>query len=708
MYLLWIHALAEKLAKNRYCLAVRRSLIVISPAAVAGSFATMITFFPGLPFQQWMTSLFGESWYRGGQALINSSFSIISILFVVAISYFLAETHPRNSQEKVHPLIASFVSLSCFILLLQPFAQAEPGGPWLGKSGLLLAIITAFVMTEAFLFLCSLPAINISLLADEEESLIIGQAVSAIIPYLLLLAGCFAVKVLLHWLSVYDIHAYLSTQLSHLFTYITWPLGRALLFVLLVQILWFFGIHGNDLLFPVMREVYSPAGLANQAAVSAGLPPQEIFTDFFFNQFVFLGGSGATLCLIVCLLYIAKHKSTLRIAQLSFIPALFNINELLLFGLPIVMNPLYFLPFLLVPALLTFISYVVISAGLVPTPSYYATWTTPALFGGYLVTASWQGALLQLANLLLGLLIYLPFVKEAEKKKETEIHNSFISLIQTADYWHTPAPQHLLEKNDRQGTMARSLAHDLLQALGNNELFLEYQPQVDATGRVIGVEALLRWTHETYGRIPPPVIITLAEEAGIIDRLGKWIIDTACNQLRTWKQEKLPSLRLSINVSVLQLYQKNLLEDIAIAIERNQLDPHELEIEITEKFALSNDQRSLSTLEALHRCGVRIAIDDFGMGHSSLQYIKYFPVDTLKIDRSLSHDVLEDRSYQEIITSIVSLCSSLNIDVIVEYVETNKQRDLLKELGCLRYQGYLYSPALPAGEIPDFVRRHPH
>lgn len=134
------------------------------------------------------------------------------------------------------------------------------------------------------------------------------------------------------------------------------------------------------------------------------------------------------------------------------------------------------------------------------------------------------------------------------------------------------------------------------------------------------------------------------------------------------------------------------MEDIALAIDRNQLDPHELEIEITEKFALSNDQRSLSTLEALHHCGVRIAIDDFGMGHSSLQYIKYFPVDTLKIDRSLSPDVLEDRSYQEIITSIVSLCSSLNIDVIVEYVETNKQRDLLKELGCLLYQGYLYSP----------------
>lgn len=279
MHLPWIHALAEKLAKNRYCLAVRRSLIVISPAAVAGSFATMITFSPGLSFQQWMTSLFGASWYRGGQALINSSFSIISILFVAAISYFLAESHPRNSQGKLHPLIASFVSLSCFILLLQPFAQAEVGGPWLGKGGLLLAIITAFVMTEAFLYLCSLPAINISLLADEEESLIIGQAVSAIIPYLLLLAGCFAVKVLLLWLAVYDIHAYLSTQLSHLFTYITWPLGRALLFVLLVQILWFFGIHGNDLLFPVMREVYSPAGLANQAAVSAGLPPQEIFTD---------------------------------------------------------------------------------------------------------------------------------------------------------------------------------------------------------------------------------------------------------------------------------------------------------------------------------------------------------------------------------------------------------------------------------------------
>lgn len=700
----WLQT-AEKLSAQRHIDAIRRSLVVISPIVICGAFSTMLHHFPLPAFQDGMQYLLGSHWQAMGQAIIHASFSIMSLLFVLAISYFLAEKHPRNQLRQAHPLMVAFTALAAFIILMQPFGLAAFSGQGLGKSGLFSAIITAITVTEVFFLLCHIPFLNMKFYAEETEPLVV-QAVSSTLPLLVITTACLCLKSLAASSPLPNIHAYLESAIYFLFQHIQVDLLRAVLFIILLQAFWFVGIHGNDILFPIMHDIYAPAGEANIAALAAGQNPIEIVTDALFNHFVFLGGSGTTLSLIIALLYTAKRRSTRRLAQISLLPALFNINEILLFGLPVVLNPLYLIPFVAVPLLLTCLSFIAIATGLVPPFNTTIPWTTPILSSGYLGTGSWQGPLLQLINLLLGTLLYIPFVRLAEEQKTHTMQQAFSQLAQSVNQFDTQLSPQLLTRHDSQGYIARTLAQDLRLALHNQQLQLVYQPQVNYTNELVGLEALLRWQHPVYGPIAPPLIISIAEEAGLIDAVGQWIIKQSCQQFAAWQDNGLRPQRLSINVSVLQLYHHQLPTDLSTALATYQLSPHCLEIEITEKFALSSDERVQSTLEKLHALGLRIAIDDFGMGHSSLQYIKYYPIDTLKIDRSLSHDVLDDLSYQEIIASISSLCNSLGIETIVEYVETPAQRNMLYQLGCTQYQGYLYSPPLPPQQVPAFIRQH--
>lgn len=531
----------------------------------------------------------------------------------------------------------------------------------------------------------------------------IGQAIGAIIPASVTVSFFVFLRLLLEKSGFDNLRSVMEYLVQFMFYNIQYDLGAGLLYALLIHVFWFFGVHGNVLVNSAIRDIYGTAqGKIFVAQGLAGGADNSIFSGAFFNHFAIIGGAGATLCLIGALLVVSKRGNIKRLARLSLVPGIFNINELLLFGLPIVLNPVYLIPFLLTPMAGLVLAHLAMAFGLVPLPVHPATWSTPVFLSGYIVTDSWKGIVLQGVNLLVGVLIYYPFVRLAEQRKELEIQKNFEAFVKAVI--GTGSAENFLKRRDSLGNLARILSHDLKVALKKGEFYLEYQPQVHANGEVIGVEALLRWNHSLYGRIPPPVIVAIAEETAQIKSLGDWVIHQACRQLADWKAGGLQRFRLSINLSVRQLEEPYLAETVAEALAINQLKPEEVELEITENIALANDKRTLGTLSQLHSLGVRIAIDDFGMGHSSIRYIKYFPVQTLKIDRSLSVDIVKDKNCQEIVASIASLCSSLEIDIIAEYVETEAQRKRLGELGCLQYQGYLYSPPLPAEKVLDYVR----
>jgi diguanylate cyclase (GGDEF)-like protein/PAS domain S-box-containing protein len=250
------------------------------------------------------------------------------------------------------------------------------------------------------------------------------------------------------------------------------------------------------------------------------------------------------------------------------------------------------------------------------------------------------------------------------------------------------------------------LETDLRRALGAGELHLNYQPIVTLeTGRVDEVEALLRWEHPLRGSISPSEFIPIAEDTGLIVPIGQWVIEQACAQARLWDREftdRAP-MHISVNLSARQFQHPELVADVAAALERAQLEPSRLTLEVTESAIMRDADAAVTILWALKRLGVYIAIDDFGTGYSSLSNLKRFPVDTLKIDRSFVHGLGQDEQDAAIVRSIIALARALKLSVIGEGIETVAQRVQLRAFGCDRAQGYLFARPLTATRLTLFL-----
>ncbi|HLX06466.1 MAG TPA: EAL domain-containing protein [Thermoanaerobaculia bacterium] len=249
-----------------------------------------------------------------------------------------------------------------------------------------------------------------------------------------------------------------------------------------------------------------------------------------------------------------------------------------------------------------------------------------------------------------------------------------------------------------------TLERDLRLAVERGELALLYQPQVrTATGRVVGVEALLRWNHPQRGLVGPADFIGIAEETRLILPIGEWVLRTACEQARRWHLDGCSDLRIAVNLSALQFQQRGLVALVQDVLAETDLDPGRLVLEITESAAMHDAALTVEVLSMLRAMGLRVAIDDFGTGHASLSYLRQFPIDALKIDRSFVSDLAARREGSEIIDAIIGLAHGLDLEVIAEGVETEDQLRFLTERGCEEYQGFLISQPLAAFEVPRFL-----
>jgi diguanylate cyclase (GGDEF)-like protein len=251
----------------------------------------------------------------------------------------------------------------------------------------------------------------------------------------------------------------------------------------------------------------------------------------------------------------------------------------------------------------------------------------------------------------------------------------------------------------------RQLENDLRLALRKNELYLDYQPQFDLeSGKLTGYEALVRWWHPTEGDIPPSTFIPIAEETGLIAPLGEWVLRNACSYATTWGDD----LTLAVNLSPAQFKTQDIEELVRKVLTETGLEPHRLELEITEATLLKNTESVMETLNSLDRLGVSIAMDDFGTGYSSLSYLTRFPVKKIKIDRSFIETLGTSPQTSAIVASIVGLGQSLHVTITAEGVETEDQAEILKQWGCTQVQGYYYGK--PEPEVPESTeagRDHP-
>ncbi len=258
--------------------------------------------------------------------------------------------------------------------------------------------------------------------------------------------------------------------------------------------------------------------------------------------------------------------------------------------------------------------------------------------------------------------------------------------------WTSGMNSRALERMALEGRLRRALERD--------EFVLHYQPIVDlATGQVVGMEALLRWQHPERGLVGPDTFIPVAEDSRLIIPIGEWVLGEACKQLRRWHDLGFTGLRVAVNLSGRQFQQQDIARTVEAALSETELPPHSLELEITESVAMQSAEWTASVLRILQRMGVRISIDDFGTGQSSLSYLKHFPLTTLKIDRSFVKDIRVNPDGEAIVNAVIALAHVLKLRVVAEGVETAEQIAFLREVGCEEMQGYYYSRPLPADEI---------
>jgi EAL domain-containing protein (putative c-di-GMP-specific phosphodiesterase class I) len=245
----------------------------------------------------------------------------------------------------------------------------------------------------------------------------------------------------------------------------------------------------------------------------------------------------------------------------------------------------------------------------------------------------------------------------------------------------------------------------LRHAVEHNELELYYQPQMElATGRICGVESLLRWNDAELGKVPPDKFVTVAEEFGLIVPISEWVINEACRQARHWLDILPEPVTMSINISAVHFNSNNLDSVIAESLETSGLDPQYLDIELTETSILEDPHQTINTLNRFKEMGLRVSLDDFGTGYSSLSYLMKLPLDTLKIDQSFIRDLGQNDSGTAIVSAIISMAHSLGLSVIAEGVEEELHINLLRQMKCDILQGYYIAKPLPASEIESLIK----
>lgn len=469
----------------------------------------------------------------------------------------------------------------------------------------------------------------------------------------------------------------------------------AFIFSCVSNILWFLGIHGNDVLEAANQEIFVTALEMNQNLLNQGLPATEIYSKTFMDVFVNMGGCGTAWCLILAILLFSKRKSNRGLAKIACIPGILNVSEIVIFGLPVVFNPVFFIPFLITPIVMLTTSALAVYAGLVPVTVHAVEWTTPIILGGYMATGSVAGAVLQVVNLVIGIFIYRPFVKLFDRDC---VRNAALKMDKLVDVLkvseESRRPVELISLRDDSGNVARMLAEELREQMREQKLQIYYQPQFNEREECIGAEALLRWKHPIYGMVYPPLIVKLADETNRLLELEKAVFRSVVADMDRMLGAIGEHAKVSLNVTGITIQSDDFEYFLKQMKEKYPAQCEHIMIEITEQAALQINDSLIERFTRIKDIGYKLAIDDFSMGSTSIKYLQTNIFSLVKLDGALSKGVMNNQRSRDIIASITKLSHDFGIKVLAEYVETEEQRQILENAQCHLYQGYLYSPAI--------------
>ncbi|ALZ64206.1 MULTISPECIES: PTS cellobiose transporter subunit IIC [Bacillus] len=402
--------IAGKIGSQRHLAAIRDGFIAVMPLILVGSMAVLVNGLPIPAFQDFMKDLFGETWTQIGGGMWTGSFGVLALMVAVTTSYNLAKSYG------VDGLSAGIISFGALVILT-PTTPKEGGLnlAWTGAQGLFVSLIVAILVTEVFRFFVQR---NITIKMPDGVPPAVMKSFAALVPAFVILTGVASIQLAVK-LAGTSVHEYIFNTLQVPLQGLAGTLPSAIVIALLVHVLWFFGLHGPNIVGGIIEPLYLPALEKNiklfQDGTSAFDVP-NIVTKPFFDTFVYLGGSGATLAFLVVVLIVAKSAQLRGVSRLSIGPGAFNINEPVIFGTPIVLNPILFIPFVLTPVVLVITSYTAIYLGWVPKTVAMVPWNVPPIISGYLVTGLHpSGAILQLFNFVIAMAIYFPFVVACDR-----------------------------------------------------------------------------------------------------------------------------------------------------------------------------------------------------------------------------------------------------------------------------------------------------
>ena len=687
------------LNKNICVFSVRQGLLLTIPFLIIGSFSLVIMNFPVDAWQTFLTSGTGEVIHMFLMGMYQATFGSLSLIFALMISYAFGEE--QTVYENTH-VFYPIVSICSFIAFCYPSGGDSIWGPEWSFTAICITLLSCWLLTLFYRWVSLHHRLYTIGVAYN-----FNASMQSLVPAILTIAMIgIAGMILFLVFEDTNIMNFGSFLFMRLFRSMGNSLFSMLLYIFISHMLWFFGIHGTNTLEAVSRRLFESEVVTNQGMLAQGLVPDHIFSKTFLDTFVFIGGCGTTLCMVLALFFVAKKKNNQRLAKLSLPAVIFNVNELVLFGFPIIFSTYMIIPFILTPLVLAVISSAAMYLQLVPVASQSVEWTVPAVMSGYMATGSLKGSLLQFFNVIIGTLIYIPFVRKSEEVQEKEFLSKIKSL-ETAmtDEVHSVWVRDFHWKTYQNRQTAKLLASDLEYAMTKGELELYYQPQVYNDGTLYGCEALLRWNYMGQTYIYPPLIIALATQAGFIDSLGVMIIRRACEDMKKAEKELGYPVTFSVNVLPLQLESSGFARQVNELLKETGMDGTYMTIELTEQVALNPGTVLEEELKQLKEAKIRISMDDFGMGHGSLNYLNSADFDEVKIDGSLIKRLPDHTQTCELIGNIMNMSRILQVKTVAECVETEEQMRVLEQMGCMIYQGYFYSRPLPLAEFLEYVKK---
>ncbi|MDO5116750.1 MAG: EAL domain-containing protein [Synergistaceae bacterium] len=693
-------AVFEKIENFPMVQAVRSALVMSIPILLPGSFALILRSLPVAAYQRFLENFYGGALIDVFQLIHAATFGILSIFITTAVSSVYARMKSEDAATLYGAPVTSLVSFA----ILSGVFSGQLSMEAFGVKGMFTALFCSSTVTPAFIALMKSFGMRRRIYSDGADYRF-NLAIS-VLPAITIIVSAVSI---INYLLIRNLGL---SGFHELFIYLSGrifvggaTLGNALLFVFLSSLMWFFGIHGSNVLEAASLLIFSPGLDINQSLAAAGLTPNIIFTRSFFDIFVLIGGCGGSLSLLIAIFLFSKRSGSRNLARLSLFPMLFNINEIMVFGFPVVLNPILFIPFILVPLLLALISYLAFYFNLAPVTLYSTEWTTPALLGGYAATGSLRGAALQLVNIIVGVAVYRPFVIFYDKEMSKKTQENMRKLVDYhKEHEEKCAGFMLTSLGGAVGAMAKELTEDLQVIIENGGLSLFYQPQFDSGGKCVGAEALLRWNHRSFGFIYPPLVIKLAEEKGFLAELEESVILRASRELPELRRALGGDIPVSVNVTGSTISTDRFEQFLRHGVAEGKIDAGGINIEVTEQFAIETGLKTEDRLRRIRELGFNMEIDDFSMGHTSIKYLQSGIFGTVKLDGGIVKDITRDARSREIIASIVGLSHSLGFRVIAEYVETEEIRAALEAVGCHIYQGYLFSPALPLAKLHEALK----